>query len=210
MANGICFPEPAKNVLVFSSDGSLMEGNTAEAARIAVANNLNIKLLIDDNNQTIAGHPSEYLPGYNVGQTLRGHGMPAIDVDGENLEHVFAAMRRAMLTDGPFAVVLKRKMCPGIPGVEGTSEGHDALAAKNALEYLEARGLDRAANLIKSQMKVTDPYGQYLGCGKFDAPRQVFGQTVAEIIQRISCKEERKRRVLVVDSDLEGSCGLQK
>jgi len=210
MANGICFQEPAKSVLVFSSDGSQMEGNTAEAARIAVANNLNIKLLIDDNNQTIAGHPSEYLPGYNVGQTLRGHGMPAIDVDGENLEHVFAAMRRAMLTNGPFAVVLKRKMCPGIYGVEGTAKGHDVLAQDLAVQYLKSRGHVKAVKMLTSQKKAVDPYGRYLGCGSFDACRQVFGEIVAEVVKRLPSEEERRRRVLVVDSDLEGSCGFNK
>jgi hypothetical protein len=30
----------------------------------AAARNLNVKLVIDDNNVTIAGHPSEYLKGY--------------------------------------------------------------------------------------------------------------------------------------------------
>jgi hypothetical protein len=38
-----------------------MEGDDAEAARLAVAKHLNIKVLIDDNNVTIAGHPQEYL-----------------------------------------------------------------------------------------------------------------------------------------------------
>jgi transketolase len=34
-----------------------MEGDDAEAARLAAAKQLNIKMLIDDNNVTIAGHP---------------------------------------------------------------------------------------------------------------------------------------------------------
>lgn len=209
MANGIALAEPGKVVCVFSSDGSQMEGNTNEAARIAVANRLNVKLLIDDNDVTISGHPSEYLKGFDVGQTLRGHGMPSVDVDGENLEDVFAAMRTAMTTEGPHAVVLKRKMCPGIRGVEGTAGGHDAIAAKSALEYLRLRGLHKAAERLAAQKKFGDPYGEYLGSGAFGAPRQAFGEMAAEIIQRIPA-EERKQKVMVVDSDLEGSCGLQK
>lgn len=51
------------------------EGNDAEAARLAVAQNLNIKLFFDDNDTTIAGKPSEYLKGYDMKKTLEGHGL---------------------------------------------------------------------------------------------------------------------------------------
>lgn len=34
-----------------------------------------VKLVIDDNNVTIAGHPKDYFPGYDVEKTLAGHGM---------------------------------------------------------------------------------------------------------------------------------------
>ena len=44
-----------------------MEGNNAEAARLAVANNLNVKWIIDDNNVTIAGNPETYM---NVGEAM--------------------------------------------------------------------------------------------------------------------------------------------
>ena len=52
-----------------------MEGNNAEAARLAVANNLNVKWIIDDNNVTIAGHPNNYMAGFDaVSYThLRAH-----------------------------------------------------------------------------------------------------------------------------------------
>ena len=40
---------------MLGSDGSQMEGDDAEAARLAVAQKLNVKLLIDDNDVTIAG-----------------------------------------------------------------------------------------------------------------------------------------------------------
>ncbi|MGB5636338.1 MAG: transketolase, partial [Waterburya sp.] len=61
--NGIAMANPDKVVVCLGSDGSQQEGNDAEAARLAVAQNLNVKLFIDDNDVTIAGHPSEYLKG---------------------------------------------------------------------------------------------------------------------------------------------------
>ena len=32
-------------------------------------------IVVDDNDITIAGHPSEYMPGYSVAKTLAGHGL---------------------------------------------------------------------------------------------------------------------------------------
>merc|ERR1719401_1070528 len=178
MINGVALGNNKKVVCAFSSDGSQMEGNTAEAARVAAANGLNVKLFIDDNDVTIAGHPSEYLKGYNVGKTLKGHNIESVDVNGEDLEAVYRAMRTAIVTEGPFAVVLKRPMCPGIEGVEGTPHGHDAVAKAKALSYFEKRGMQAAADRLNAQGKKTDPYPKYLGSGAFDAPRQVFGASV--------------------------------
>jgi transketolase N-terminal domain/subunit len=68
--NGVALANPGKTVFCLGSDGSQQEGNDAEAARLAVANHINVKLLIDDNDVTIAGHPSSYMGGYSVKQTL--------------------------------------------------------------------------------------------------------------------------------------------
>ncbi len=46
--NGVAIANPDKTVFMFGSDGSQMEGNDAEAARLTVAQQINIKLVIDD------------------------------------------------------------------------------------------------------------------------------------------------------------------
>ena len=71
---------------MFGSDGSQQEGDDAEAARYAVARGLNVKVLIDDNDVTIAGHPSQYLKGFDVAKTLAGHGLDVTTGDGEDLD----------------------------------------------------------------------------------------------------------------------------
>ncbi|CAK0911545.1 unnamed protein product [Prorocentrum cordatum] len=207
--NGVSRAQPGKIVCCLGSDGSQMEGNNAEAARFAVANGLSVKLFIDDNDVTISGHPSQYLKGFDLRQTLSGQGVPSEDVDGEDIDALYAAMRRALLAAGPAAVVVKRKMCPGVSGVEGSCEGHDACAKSHALAYLEARGLAEAAKQLQKVPKSTDPYGKYLGAGAFGAPRGQFGTAVCGVLAKLGSAEERRRRVLVVDSDLEGSCGLK-
>jgi len=207
--NGVSRAAPGKVVCCLGSDGSQMEGCNAEAARIAVANGLGVKLFIDDNDVTISGHPSQYLRGFDLRKTLAGQGLAAEDVDGEDLDALFTAMRRALLVPGPAAVVIKRKMCPGVEGVEGTCGGHDAVAKAKALSYLESRGLTAAAAYLSAVPVTGDTYGAYLGAGKFGAPRTQFGTAVNAILERLSSSEERRQKVLVVDSDLEGSCGLK-
>lgn len=64
--NGVALANPGKTAFCLGSDGSQQEGNDAEAARLAVAQQINVKLLIDDNDITIAGSPSDYLPGFSV------------------------------------------------------------------------------------------------------------------------------------------------
>jgi len=208
--NGVCRAEPDKVVCMFGSDGSQMEGNNAEAARVAAANRFNVKLFIDDNDVTIAGRPSQYLKGYDVAKTLQGHNIEVAEVRGEDIDELFAAMRQAILHDGPFAVVIKRNMCPGVQGIEGSPHGHDVIDAKSAIKYLQARGRDKAAALLSSVEKVQDPHGSYLGAGSYGSCRTQFGEAVVRVLGCLASEEERRSKVVVVDSDLEGSCGLKK
>jgi len=207
--NGVALANPGKTVFCLGSDGSQQEGNDAEAARLAVAQHINVKLIIDDNDVTIAGHPSKYLPGYSVKQTLEGHGMKVLEVDGEDLDGLYGAICEAVNTPGPIAVICKRPMCPGIEGLEGSNHGHDVISVKLALQYLEQRGHSTAVDYLNNIQKPKNDY-KFLGISeKWDSNRNVFGDAVVAILGQMS-EEERKASVLVVDSDLEGSCGLKK
>ena len=92
-----------KVVFMLGSDGSQQEGNDAEAARLAVAQNLNVKLIIDDNDVTIAGHPSEYLKGYDIAKTLEGHGLKVVVAEGEDIDALWSALCQVIVYDGPAA-----------------------------------------------------------------------------------------------------------
>jgi len=207
--NGVAFANPGKTVFCLGSDGSQQEGNDAEAARLAVAQHLNVKLIIDDNDVTIAGHPSKYLPGYSVKRTLEGHGLKVLEVNGEDIDALYAAICEAVNTPGPIAVICKRPMCPGIEGLEGSNHGHDVISVKLALQYLESRGHSAAVAHLNSIQKPKQDY-TFLGISdKWDSNRNVFGDAVNGMLAKMS-ETERKEKVLVVDSDLEGSCGLKK
>ena len=101
--NGVSLANRDKTVFCLGSDGSQQEGNNAEAARLAVAQGLNVKLLIDDNDVTLAGHPSEYLKGYNVSKTLEGHGLKVVTVQGEDLDSLWGGVCAVVTHQGPAA-----------------------------------------------------------------------------------------------------------
>ena len=207
--NGVAIANPRKVVFCLGSDGSQQEGNDAEAARLAVAQGLNVKLIIDDNDVTIAGHPSKYLPGCTTAKTLAGQGVTVLEGDGEDLDDLYKRICTAINTDGPVAVINHRPMCPGIVGLEGSTHGHDVVSVKVAVEYLESHGQQAAADHLK-EIKAPKNDAVFLGSSdKWDANRNVFGDVAVAILGRLSAAE-RNEKVRVVDSDLEGSCGLFK
>ncbi|MEO0539141.1 MAG: transketolase C-terminal domain-containing protein [Cyanobacteria bacterium P01_A01_bin.123] len=207
--NGVALANPGKAVFCLGSDGSQQEGNDAEAARLAVAQHLNVKLIIDDNDVTIAGHPSKYLPGFTVTKTLEGHGLKVLEGDGEDLDDLYARICEAISTPGPIAVVNKRPMSVGIEGIEGSTHGHDVIPVDAALKYLEARGQTAAVDLLKGIKKPKNDYTFIGSSDKVGSNRNVFGEAMVEVLGGMS-ETERKDSVLVLDSDLEGSCGLSQ
>lgn len=207
--NGVALANGNKVACCLGSDGSQQEGNDAEAARFAVAQNINVKLFVDDNDVTIAGHPSKYLPGFSVAKTLAGHGLTVLEGDGEDLDDLYRRMCQAVTTPGPVAVVNKRKMAVGIDEIEGSIHGHDVIPVDAALTYLKAQGQDAAVSFLENIEKPKNPY-TFQGSGdKLGSNRNVFGETMAEILSAMDA-DERKKSVLCVDSDLEGSCGFKQ
>ena len=203
--NGVAEANAGHTVFLFGSDGSQQEGSDAEAARYAVARQLPVKLLLDDNNVTIAGHPTDYMPGYDLARTLAGHGLAVQTCDGEDLDALFTAVRTAITTPGPAAVVIKRKMAVGVPGIEGLPKGHDVIPVAMAIDYLAGRGHEAAVALLR-QPPAKGAKTEYRGSTpEFAKNRDEFGRIVSDLIREL---DEPARRVLVVDSDLEGSCGL--
>lgn len=205
--NGVAEADRTKTVVMFGSDGSQQEGDDAEAARYAVARELNVKLLIDDNDVTIAGHPSHYMKGFDVANTLAGHGLKVDEGDGEDIETLFRRIAWALSSEGPVALVNKRKMAPSVPGIEGLPKGHDVIPVEFAIDYLSARGRQEAVHILQNDTD-TDikQTSNYLGSSEEKGKcRDDFGKVICEILDTM---ENPTERVLVVDSDLEGSCGL--
>lgn len=203
--NGVAEADRTKTVVMFGSDGSQQEGDDAEAARYAVARDLNVKLVIDDNDVTIAGHPSDYLKGFDVAKTLSGHGLQVIEGEGEDIEGLFDRILGALQDKGPRAIINKRKMAPSVPGIEGLPKGHDVIPVPLAVDYLEAKGHHAAVKMLQ-ETPVEKSTVAYLGSTPESGKcRDDFGKIVCDILDGI---DNPATKVIVVDSDLEGSCGL--
>ena len=155
--------------------------------------------------RAVSGRPAAMRCGVRI---LLLSGVASANVNGEDLAALHVAMSAALAATGPYALVIKRNMCPGMGGVEGTCNGHDAVAKSNAVAYLTGRGHKKAVDILNAVKTTKDPYS-YLGGGAMGAPRQIFGTVVGDIVKAIPAAE-RAKRVVVIDSDLEGSCGLAK
>lgn len=204
--NGVAMANPGKSVILLGSDGSQMEGDNAEAARLSVGKQLGVKLLIDDNNVTISGHPQTYMVGYDLTRTLSGYGLLTDTVMGEDLDALYLALCRAFSDTRPHGLVIKRLMAPGIPGAEGNPHAHEVLKVDVAAAYLEARGHTKAVELLRATKPDKSPL-TYKGSSGQGKNRDDFGKLINQMLDGMP-PEQRVASVRVFDNDLEGSCGL--
>ena len=205
--NGVAMANPDKAVVLLGSDGSQMEGDNAEAARLTVGKQLNVKVLVDDNNVTIAGHPQDYMTGYDLTRTLSGYGLTTETTMGEDLDALYIDLCRAFAEKKPHALVIKRPMAPGIAGVEGSPKAHEVLENELAIQYLEKRGgYEKAIEMLKAAKPSKSPL-TFKGSSGAGKNRDDFGKIVNEILDGMS-EADRIASVKVFDCDLEGSQGL--
>ena len=165
-------------------------------------------MLIDDNNVTIAGHPQEYMAGYDLTRTLSGYGLTTETTMGEDLDALYIDLCRVFNNPMPHALVIKRPMAPGIVGAEGSPHAHEVLKAEVAIGYLEKRG--GYAEAI-AMLKAAKPEKESADLSRLLRRRQEP--------RRLRQDHQRNTRwhgrgqdavatVRVFDNDLEGSCGL--
>jgi transketolase len=205
--NGVAMANPGKAVVVLGSDGSQMEGDNAEAARLAVARQLNVKILVDDNNVTISGHPQTYMNGYDLTRTLNGYGYFVDTVMGEDVDALYTALAKVFRNDKPHGLVIKREMAPGIEGAEGHPHAHEVLKVDVAVKFLEKRGHSKAIEMLKTAPKQDKSPLTYKGSSGAGKNRDDFGKIINEILDGMPL-EKRLETVRVFDNDLSGSQGL--
>lgn len=216
IVNGISIANKGKKFIIFSTDGAMLEGSNAEAARVAVAQRLETKIFIDDNNTTICARPKDYMKGYDIYETLKGHGLKANTCNGEDYGQLYHAIREALMSIGPYALIIRRPMAPGLDKLEGSLGIHDAISKKDAITYLENRDYNQAVEYLKgvdknihrikkietTQMK--NKMGLRLS-GEPTYSRKVFGRFITKYVDDLPIEE--KKNFLLVDNDLIFSSG---
>jgi transketolase C-terminal domain/subunit len=116
-------------------------------------------------------------------------------------------MMQTLNASGPTALISKRKMCPGIKGLEGECHGHDVIPVKIACEYLQEKGYPEAIEILKSLKPTPSPLKFVGSSSDKGANRSTFGEAVNGVLNKTS-PEENKKKIMVIDSDLAGSTGL--
>ena len=94
----------------------------------------NVKLLIDVNDVTIAGFPSDYMPGFDVGATLGRRGLAVRRRDGEDVEQLYAACS-SDAHRRPGRSPSTARWRPACPDIEGETHGHDVIARGSRTKY---------------------------------------------------------------------------
>jgi hypothetical protein len=146
--------------------------------------------------------------GYDLSRTLSGYGLTTETTMGEDLDALYVDLCRMFRDDHPRALIIKRPMAPGIEGVEGSPEAHEAVKTDVAIRYLETRGCYGAAiGMLRAAKPDKSPL-KYRGSSGVGKNRDDFGKIINELLESMST-EQRLASVRVFDNDLEGSCGLK-
>jgi transketolase len=106
-------PDPQRRIYVAMGDGELDEGNIWEAAMFAAACRLdNLIGIVDRNRIQIDGDTEDVMPLGDLAAKWRAFGWSVLDVDGHNLNDLFAAFAHARESVGRPTVLIART----IPG----------------------------------------------------------------------------------------------
>ncbi|KAG6868353.1 hypothetical protein C0993_004577 [Termitomyces sp. T159_Od127] len=149
-------------------------------------------------NSHLPGHPElGFTPGVKFSSGRLGHMWCAPFCPSSTASPLPTATRSSFVSD------------PTAPSRKATTPKPPVIPVKSALAYFEKRGgFPDFSDLYSSIKPNAQPY-TYIGSTKeVGATRVIFGEAVNLVLDTLS-KDEAARRVMVIDSDLEGSTGLK-
>jgi transketolase len=108
-------------VYVILGDGELQEGQVWEAALAAAGHDLdNLCMIIDRNCMQVEGHTDKVVRMDPVGAKFAAFGWHALDIDGNDMGQLTAALDEARATRGkPTLIVANTLAGSGVPFLEG-------------------------------------------------------------------------------------------
>lgn len=122
-------------VYTILGDGEIGEGQVWEAAMFAAAKGLdNLTVIVDNNNLQIDGSLEEVNSPYPIPEKFAAFGFHTIEIDGNDLEQIEAAVQQAKTVKGkPTAIIQKTLKGKGVSFMENLCAWHGT--APNKEQY---------------------------------------------------------------------------
>jgi len=122
-------------VYCLCGDGEIQEGQIWEAAMFAGHRKLdNLVLIVDNNGLQIDGNIADVCSPYPIDKKFEAFNFHVINIDGNNMDEIAAAMKEARETKGqPTAIVMKTVKGKGVSFMENNAGWHGK--APNDEEY---------------------------------------------------------------------------
>lgn len=132
-------------VYVILGDGELQEGQVWEAALSAGGHGLgNLAMIIDRNAMQVEGHTDKVVRMDPIGAKFAAFGWNALEVDGNSMAAIVAALDQAReTTDRPTLIVARTLAGAGVPFLEGQLRHVARITPEEAKRAMDA--LDGAA-----------------------------------------------------------------
>ena len=129
-----------KNCRVYAllGDGEIQEGQVWESMMFASHYKLdNLCVIVDNNGLQIDGKVSDVMNPYPIVDKLQAFGLNVVEIEGNDMEQIEAAMNAARETKGaPTAIVMKTTKGKGVSFMENNAGWHGK--APNDAEYEQA------------------------------------------------------------------------
>lgn len=211
-----------KRTYVLMGDGGQTKGQSAEARRIAVKENLaNITALVDWNNIQISGTLESVMPA-DIPALWKADGWNVLECDGHSFRELYAALRLAASGDRPAVILCRTVMGRGVSFMENTPEYHGK-APRTELYVQAMKELGGDPSLFDEARKLREsapaPAGRHVAPAKADLylgdpvtygtdkktdNRSAFGAALADVGGK-NYGIEGGTPLLVFDCDLAGS-----
>ncbi len=210
------------HVFVLMSDAEQAKGQVGEARRIAIRHDLtNLTVLIDDNRIQLSGRIDDIMP-QNIKANYLADGWAVLECDGHDFAELHRALRTAVTSGHPTAILARTLMGKGVSFIEDDYEYHGkALTDDEFKRAMTDLGLDPDLEPYRNIRRGHHPSrgAQRLPPVAFDlnpgdpiiyAPgaktdnRSAFGKALRQIAD-LNAGRPGRSPLIVFDCDLAGS-----
>jgi len=210
------------HVFVTMGCGEQQKGQISEARRFAIKYGLdNLTVIIDYNCRQISGVTQEIMP-QNISRNFESDGWRVMEVNGHQFQEIYGALRGAILSKYPTAIIAHTTMGKGVSFMEGKEEFHgralhldefkraiqelgleDDLERYRKIKEWETPSFAGRKYFVKSPSIAVGTPRNYTKDQKMDN-RSAFGNALIDIA-KANDREDSLLPIVVFDCDLASS-----